>query len=217
MPYFFTKNLFRFHKVPQSRFVLKPEGIKNLPAPPFILVANHRSSVDGYLLGAEIINYIKTKVHFLAMRPRQGGWLMELVGKLWVEVVLVDELNREKAVEDSVAYLDKKHVIILFPEGKSNFSETEFLKAKTGAARIAISGKVPLVPVGILGGPAMHGLRNCIDWFRSHPKDRIKYVIGKPFTLEEYYGKPQSYKLLHEASKKIMMEIGKLTGQKYPY
>lgn len=199
------------------RFITRPEGLENLPKPPFIIVANHTCSVDGYLLGSEMINFIESKVHFLGMKPRSGGWLVEVIAKLWVEIILVDELNREKAVDEAVVYLEKGDVIVLFPEGKTNFDPATFIQAKTGAARMALRARVPIVPIGILNGPRMHGIRKCVRWFRDYPERRMTFKIGKPFELTEFYGKEPSYNLLRDATRAIMQRLGKLTGQQYPF
>lgn len=217
MPYFFTKNVWRWHKIPEMRFATRPEGIENLPKPPFIIVANHTCSVDGYLLGAEMLNFVGTKLHFLGMKPRSGGWLVEVIAKMWVEIILVNELNREKAVDEAVAYLKKGDVIVLFPEGKTNFDPDKLIQAKTGAARMALRAHVPIVPIGLLNGPRMHGIRNCLHWFRQYPDRRITFKIGKPFELTEFYGSEPTYDLLRNATRVIMQKLGKLTGQQYPF
>lgn len=217
MPYFFSKNVYRFNRIPQKRYIYPTIGIERFPTPPFILVANHISSLDGYLLGAEMINYIPRKVHMLGQKPRHGGWVTEIIAKVWVELIIVDPLNAEKAIDEAVEYLGKGDVVILFPEGKTNFDRTKLLKGKTGAARMAIKARVPIVPIGISGGPYMHGIGNGRRWFQEHPTDRMQYTIGTPFDLSEYYDQPLNYEALQNATRNIMTAIGQLTGQAYPY
>lgn len=163
------------------------------------------------------MNFIPTKLHFLGQEPRHGGWITRAIAKIWVELIVVEHQRRDRAVQEGIRYLEKGDVVIMFPEAKTNFDPQMLLKGKTGAARMAIGAHVPVVPLGILGGPMRHGINACRQWFREHPNERFRYVIGEPILLSEYYDQPLTYELLTSATRKLMNGIAQLTGHRYPY
>jgi 1-acyl-sn-glycerol-3-phosphate acyltransferase len=59
-----------------------------------------------------------------------------------------------EAIETAVALARRGHVIAMFPEGtrrQKGLRKTREAQAHTGAARIALEARVPLVPAGIKG------------------------------------------------------------------
>jgi len=98
-----------------------------------------------------------------------------------------------KSLLSAVNYLKQGHKLAIFPEGTRNVSgTTELQELKGGTAVFAIKAKCPIVPM-MLSGKA-----RCLR--RTH------LIIGKPFYLEEYYGK----KLTDED----MAEIDKIIREK---
>ena len=78
--------------------------------------------------------------------------------------------------------------------------------------RLAISAKVPVLPVGV------------IDSHKVVPKDKLlprfarcEVNIGKPMNFKNYYGKKANDKIAEDITRQIMKEIAKLINQKYKY
>ena len=74
------------------------------------------------------------------------------------------------------------------------------LKAKNGAAFMALRSKVKVIPVGIQGS------------FKPFTKVYLNY--GKPLDFSMYYGQEKNKEVLEKVTKEIMDNIIMLTNQK---
>lgn len=83
------------------------------------------------------------------------------------------------AIKNSVDILTKGNAICMFPEG-TRAKSSEKLKFKPGAAMIASTAKVPVVPVGVYPEKKYK--------FRS----KVKVVYGEPIYFNDYYDKKLS-------------------------
>jgi 1-acyl-sn-glycerol-3-phosphate acyltransferase len=91
------------------------------------------------------------------------------------------------AIKSTLKYLKKGELVCMFPEGtRSKDGKTK--KLKNGAALIASTAKVSIIPVGITAD------------FRPFSKVTVKY--GDPISFEELYGKKATKEELDEASEK---------------
>ena len=82
--------------------------------------------------------------------------------------------------------------LVIYPEGTRTHNENMQLgEVKHGASMFAIKAKVPLVPMFISRKPKLF--------------HRTKVYFGKPFTLEEFYGKKLDSETL-EASSNVIAE-----------
>lgn len=198
-----------------SLFIKELKGEENLPEKgPYIVAANHASSLDGYFLGAIIIPRIKKKVHFFARQAKYGSFLGNWVARRWAGCILVDSSDKSRTVEEANRFLKKNKVIAIFPEGVAH--KNDFLeKGKTGLARMILKNKVPVIPVGIANSMSLNFEKALFQLFLF--KGRISFNIGKPITLHEYYGKPADKEVLNEITGRVMQEIGKLAGLPYNY
>lgn len=127
--------------------VSHPERL--LGSPPAIYVANHTSSLDGFLCvwlcpygGCGVFKKEIVKIPFY-------GWLAWLSGHL-----LVDRGNRERAVEalsETAAFVkDKGLSIWIMPEGTRS-KDGALQPFKKGFVHLAIATGLPVVPVVIRG------------------------------------------------------------------
>ena len=82
---------------------------------------------------------------------------------------------------------------------------------KTGAVRLALAAKAPVVPVGIKGTYQLWPVHKKL--FKI--KRIVKVNIGKPIYIDRYYKRKITRKLLRKLTKKIMREIARLSGQRY--
>ena len=87
--------------------------------------------------------------------------------------------------------------LVIFPEGTRNHNDDMQLgQVKHGVAMFAIKAKVPIVPMFITKKPRF--------WRKT------KVVIGKPFLLEEFYGKKLDNDTLTKASDQVAAKIDQL-------
>ena len=186
-------------------------GIENLQKGSFIIAANHASYMDHALIVGNVVKYKNRKVHFLSKKehfdnPLKAAW------HTYAGAIPLDRQSGGKlALKKAVKALKEGKIIAIHPEGTRSLGG-KLLKGKTGAARLALAARVPVVPVGLIGT------------FEILPKG--KYIprakkaiinIGKPMYFDKYYRKPMTKKLLRGLTTKIMKEIAKLSNQKYNF
>jgi len=211
------KNIFYFLEsnmryIVNAIFLGKVEGIENLPEPPFIIASNHVSIPDGWLISNLIISRFKIPAWFFA---RDDFW----IGTRWANFIgpriggiIIDWRKPYKSLEIAHEILFKKGIIGIFPEGTRNPDAKALCLGKTGAARLALSAKVPVVPVGYFG-PKIVTTFDVIKNF-IFKRSITKIIFGKPIDFSDYYGKTIDYKLLYKATNNIMIEIGALCNKR---
>ncbi|MBU2575657.1 1-acyl-sn-glycerol-3-phosphate acyltransferase [Patescibacteria group bacterium] len=193
-------------------FLGKVEGIENLPKPPFILALNHVSIPDAWLVTNLMISRFKIPAWIIG---RDDFWL----GKIWSNFIgprlggiIIDWREPHKALERAHEILLKKGIVGIFPEGTRNSDPRALCLGKTGAARLALSAKVPVVCVGYFGpkiATTFEAIKNFV-----FKRNLARIVFGKPLDFSEYYGKTIDRELLYEATDKIMVQIGALCGKR---
>ena len=78
------------------------------------------------------------------------------------------------AVKTAVSLLNQGQSICMFPEGTRNKGDKP-IRFKTGASRIAITAKVPILPVAIVSDFKFRG--------------KVKIIYGEPIYFDECYDK----------------------------
>ena len=133
-------------------FRFRSTGEEHLPREGgFVLSANHQSNLDPWPLGLPL--YPDRQLRFMAkseMYRRPLKWILEPAGAFPVRRGMGDEEAIRKAIELAKA----GEVVAIFPEGtRRNKGVVKKHKARprTGAARVALSAGVPLVPAAIGG------------------------------------------------------------------
>lgn len=78
------------------------------------------------------------------------------------------------AVKKAVSLLNQGQSICMFPEGTRNKGDKP-IRFKTGASRIAITAKIPILPVAIVSDFKFRG--------------KVKIIYGEPIYFDECYDK----------------------------
>lgn len=149
-------------------YKLDVKGLENIPKEgPAILCPNHIHVLDSI----SIVIFIKRMIWPMAkeelFNTKFKNWLMRQVGCYPVSRGKGDM----KAIEDSKKYLADGDMLMIFPEGTRHGME-KGIKLKKGAALIALSENVPIIPIGIDG--------------TYKPFTKVKIRIGKPISMDGY-------------------------------
>ncbi len=197
----------------------KVEGTDNIPKnKAFIVCPNHSSFYDDLLIPSIIVPRVNRVLHMYVNRKFFRPFLLRRFlywgGSIPVEVYdhpKKKDVNKN-AFKKAVYYLKKGDSVGVYPEGHRTL-DGELQRAKVGAARLALTAKVPVLPVGIIGS------RDVLPKGQSLPRIRkiVRVIIGKPLYFDKYYGKQGDRKVLNNVTRKIMREIGKLIGKRYKY
>ncbi len=117
-----------------------------LPPGPKILAANHPTTTDPFLLPLLVDDPIYIFVTGMAFEVPLFGKILKRAGHIRVDKDLNSKLH---TIDQAVERLAQGGNIGIFPEGSLSPAAGEFCPARTGAARMAISSGVPVIPVGI--------------------------------------------------------------------
>ncbi|MBN9318188.1 MAG: hypothetical protein BGN86_04455 [Caulobacterales bacterium 68-7] len=132
-------------------------GREHLPTQgPAIVVANHNSHVDTFLLltifPARTLRHVRPAAaadYFLA-NPAIGWFSRNIIGIVPVERNKVD--RRADVLGPAKAALEQGDIVVVFPEGTRGDASNELGPLKSGVARLAEAfPEAPVVPVWIAG------------------------------------------------------------------
>lgn len=122
--------------------IRKIKGIENIPNKTnFIIVANHEHLVDPLYVLFPILRKLNKKVHFVATPT--WWFLGETICRKWAGCVPL--FNSEHAYKETKELLASGEIVGLFPEGGTRRTKNP----KTGAVRLALETKTPILPIGI--------------------------------------------------------------------
>lgn len=182
-------------------------GLENIPTKgSVILVANHLDYLDGWLLGLIILSKLKRKPHFIT-QSKNYFWAYGVT-------IPLEKYGSQESLKKAHDLIKENKILIFFPEGQRN-PRKELLKGKTGATRLSLWTKCPVIPVGIIG-PSYSSFLKSVFQALCHPKF-ITITIGAPLDLSAFYPQEINYELLTACTKKMMQAIGELSGKDYPY
>lgn len=119
-------------------------GHKNIPDSQVVLIANHGSILDGFILGSAsfLRFYIMVKREAFDI-PIQGWYLRK------VHCFPVDRFKTDAfAIKKAMKILNQGKNLGIYPEGTRNF-EGFVGEFKSGAIRLAVKKKLPIVPAYI--------------------------------------------------------------------
>ena len=159
------------------------KGKKNLPKGRAILSVNHRSNWDYVLFGINSTTKYRVLAKKELFRNKFFGFILRNFGGIEID----REANDINAIKTCMKVLKDDKKLLVFPEGTRLKDESLVMgEIKSGLALIAIKTKTPIVPV----------------WVRNKPKlfRRSIYYIGKPFELDQFYGKKLDEQTLQEAN-----------------
>ena len=158
---------------PQARVHRRVRSIRG----PFVLVANHTSHVDGPLLA---ISLPWTQARFLSTGVAADYWFDHWYRRIFVRLMMnafpIDRGGSRKHSGTSRKLLRSGVPILVFPEGGRQQTGT-MAGFNPGAASLAISVGVPVVPAAIIGG------------YEAMPKGRSWPIPGRP-PVRVVFGEP---------------------------
>jgi 1-acyl-sn-glycerol-3-phosphate acyltransferase len=188
------------------------EGLEHLPDGGVLVVSNHLSFSDSLFLGA----ILPRKLTFLAKAsyfdgPGVRGWLtarfMVALGQIPID--RAGGSVSDGALRAGADVLLRGGLLGMYPEGTRS-PDGRLYRGRTGAARLALTTSVPVLPVALTGTD------------RAQPPGRvmlrtvpIRIVIGSPLTFSAAAGSHEDGRVLRQVTDEIMREIQRLSGQKY--
>lgn len=192
----------------------KWEGKENLPRTGgFILAPNHLSYADWPTVALFSHAYGHRFPVFMIKSPifsvKLIGPLMTKVGELPVYRGRGDAGLVLRQAEEA---LRSGEAVIVYPEGTASRDPDLWpMKAKTGAARLALTTGAPVIPIAHWGAQEIlpYGTK------RPHlfPRKTVRMVAGPPVDLSRYDGQPLTPATLRAATADIMADITALLAK----
>jgi 1-acyl-sn-glycerol-3-phosphate acyltransferase len=197
-------------------FLLKPwlgkcTGIENISKDKgAILAANHASYLDHFVVGTNIVSSLNKVAYFLAKKEHFDTFFQRQWHRYLRAIPLDRKAGGKNALKKAIQHLKKGDLIMIYPEGTRTLTG-KMNKGKTGAARLALAAKVPIIPMGITN------TFKILPKGKNIPKFGLKadINIGKPLYFDEYYGRDDDKKILRKITTIVMKEIARLSRQKY--
>ena len=200
---------------PWLRVLFRPwiEGEENFPEEGSGIVAsNHLSFSDSFFFPL----MVDRQITFLAKSDYFTG--KGIKGKLTaaffkgVGQVPVDRSGgraSEAAIFTGLRVLNEGHVLGIYPEGTRSPNGTMY-RGRTGVARMALEGKVNVVPVAMIGTYEIQPPGRVLPRLR-----RVGIRLGAPLDFSRYDGLADDRFILRSVTDEIMYELMSLSGQEY--
>ncbi len=192
---------------------------------PILLVANHRSFFDMYVVSTTLFRHTDRKFNlYFPVRAKffydsPVGWLVNLIMG-WFSMYppfFREEKVAEKREFDKYSMRElvricsenKSNVIGFHPEGKRNLSDDPYslLPAQPGVGAVIRKAKPQVVPVFIAGLGNDLPKQVLGNWTGG---EQVRIWFGAPIDLTEFYEKSDRLRTHKEISDFLMHEIRKL-------
>lgn len=195
-------------------------GAENLPREGgFVAVTNHYSHVDPLVFGHFLVDH--------GYSPRYLGKIevfrVPLVGSVLRgadQIPVHRETGRASdAYRSAVEAVQAGKTVAIYPEGTLTRDPGLWpMRGKTGAARIALETRCPVVPVATWGAQDL--LPPYSTRLRLLPRTTMTVRAGTPVDLSDLYDEPVSAEVLTEATARIMAalthELEAIRGERAP-
>jgi len=176
---------------------LRARGRENLPQGGFVLACNHVSSFDPWVVGVPL--WPARFLRFMA-KSELYWWPLSVVLKGAGAFPVRRGQRDVAAIETAVQLVREGFAVAMFPEGtrrtKGLVKRFES-RPRSGAARIALEGGVPLVPAAVHGTDKLTRL------------GRLTVAFGAPVDIDDLRGRDVS-EVAHEATDRLMARIAEL-------
>lgn len=195
-------------------------GMENIPTRGgFITVVNHNSHIDPVAYAHFQYNTGRVP-RFLAKNSLFGrgfvGVMMRGTGQIPVYRESTDALSAFLAAIDAV---ERGECVAFYPEGTLTRDPDGWpMTGKTGAARVALKTRCPVVPVAQWG--ANEVLPPYTSRLHLFPRKTHRVLAGRPVDLDRFYGRKMTPELLQEATEVIMAavtrQLEEIRGERAP-
>ncbi len=200
---------------PLLRTLFRPwvKGLAHVPETGgAIFASNHLSFSDSIFLPLMVprrVTFLAKSDYFTGrgVKGRLTAGFFKGVGQLPVD--RSGGRAGEAAVRTGLRVLRRGDVLGIYPEGTRS-PDGRLYRGKTGVARMALEGKVPVLPVAMIGTDRVQPIGRKIP--NIH---RPGIIIGAPLDFSRYEGLETDRFVLRSITDEIMYELMNLSGQEY--
>ncbi len=174
----------------------------NLPLGAKIIAANHPTTTDPFLMMSWPFEPVYILIAESAFKVPLIGQFLRLAGHIPVYAH-----SRSEAFEAALDLLGEGQTVGVFPEGALSEDNGQLVRARSGAVRLAVTARVPIVPAGIAPDWRFvsarrlqrFGVTEQLRWFWL---GGYEVSVGKPLVFEHAADDREAV----EQSKEILVE-----------
>jgi 1-acyl-sn-glycerol-3-phosphate acyltransferase len=187
-----------------TMYRLRIEGLDRVPEEgPALVVCNHVSFVDGFLVGAAVRRPIRFVMYYKIYRMPFLNWLFRWGRAIPIAGRKEDEALMEQAFAEVKRALGEGELVGIFPEGMITYSG-ELNAFRPGVDRILEETPVPVVPM------ALRGLWG--SWF-SRSDGVAMAKLPKRFWSKVTLAVGEPVPAAHATSDRLQAEVAALRGE----
>ncbi|MFH8408206.1 lysophospholipid acyltransferase family protein [Streptomyces sp. NPDC018019] len=191
------------------------QGMEHIPADGgFITAVNHNSYLDP--LSYAHYQYNTGRVpRFLAKSGLFKGGFVGLMMRGTGQIpVYRESTDAAVAFRAAVAAINKGECVAFYPEGTLTRDPDLWpMQGKTGAARVALLTKAPVIPVAQWGANEVMPPYAKEKKLRLFPRKTLRVKAGPPVDLSEFYGKEPTAEVLRAVTDKVMAAVTELLAE----
>lgn len=206
---------------PLAKLTTRPhwKGQENLPSgQPFIVIINHVTEYDVII----VVHFLVDPGHAIRVMAKDSLFRVPLLKHVMKRTKMVPVVRNSNQATDALKYAKRAlatgEAIAIFPEGTLTHDPDKWpMKFKTGAARLALSSGVPVIPVVHWGGDKIMN-----RWRNSLPlKRRDTWVTAGPaIDLSDLNQDENDWEAVKEATRRmeetITSMVEEIRGEKAP-
>lgn len=188
------------------------EGEENLPEDgPYILAPNHHSEIDPLIVAVAVWRLGRAP-RFMAkeslFRVPVLGWALRATGMIPVARVS-SSAAATQALDTANLLVERSAGVIVYPEGSLTRDPDLWpMRGKTGAARLALAGGIPLVPMAHWGAQGILPRYGKLSLWP--PRKPVRVVIGPPLDVEALGERPPHPGAQQQLTALLMDELAEL-------
>jgi 1-acyl-sn-glycerol-3-phosphate acyltransferase len=193
----------------RTLFRVRAEGLRWVPRRgPAILASNHLSFSDSIFLPL----VLRRRVTFVAkaeyFEDRRKAWFFRATGQ--IPIKRTGGSASEGALAAAREVLASGGLFGIYPEGTRS-PDGRLYKGHTGVARLALSCRVPVIAVAMVGTDAVQPIGRVLP----RPFRTVTVRFSRPMRFDHLADRRDDPLVLREVTDEIMYEIRALSGQEY--
>lgn len=177
-----------------------------------IIVANHISHADP----AVCAHFVYEAGRWPRFLGKASVFKVPVIGRLLLRVHQIPvergSVEAAKSLETLTAAVTSGSAVVIYPEGTTTREPDLWpMRAKTGAARLALATGAPVVPVAMWGAQRLFDPRTAK--LRLRPRTPVTVVAGPPIDLSRWAGATPGREVLTEMTDEIMHRLRDLLAE----
>ncbi|WP_065570824.1 lysophospholipid acyltransferase family protein [Microbacterium oleivorans] len=188
-------------------------GRSNIPASGAAIIAsNHLSVSDSIFLPLMIdrsMSFLAKSDYFTGKGLKGWATRVFMQGTGQIPIDRTGGKASEASLNTGLQVLGRGDILGIYPEGTRS-PDGKLYRGRTGLARMALTARVPVIPV------VMIGTDDVMPIGRSIPRvGRVGMVIGEPLDFSRFYGMESDRFVLRSVTDEIMVALQRMGEQEY--